>query len=159
LLDESDLVQITFLEAYCSFPSFRGKTIAEFTSWLRTIALRTMTRAVKKHQRRKLPIQDDDSNHQRVEEIKGNSSIWPERKAIKNEEEARILGLLANLSSEMQQVILYRLVDDLPHKEIAKKLNKTEEATRILFFRALHRYQDLCKAAENDTDLGSGELP
>jgi RNA polymerase sigma-70 factor (ECF subfamily) len=152
LLDESDLIQITFYQASKSIRSFRGSTMSEFTSWLRVIAVRTMKREVEKHRAREVPVQPKDGLHDPIEDVTANSSSSPERKAIRNELEARVMSQLAHLSPEMQQVILYRVVDNLPHKEIAKKLNKTEVAIRILFFRALERFGKLWKAQENGSD-------
>jgi len=44
---------------------------------------------------------------------------------------------LVNLSEDYQNVIIWHYLDDLPITEVAKLLDRTEEATRVLLSRAL----------------------
>ena len=44
---------------------------------------------------------------------------------------------LVNLSEDYQNVIIWHYLDDLPIQEVAKLLDRTEEATRVLLSRAL----------------------
>ena len=44
---------------------------------------------------------------------------------------------LANLKEDYQNVIIWHYLDDLPIQEVAKLLDRTEEATRVLLSRAL----------------------
>ena len=44
---------------------------------------------------------------------------------------------LANLKEDYQNVIIWHYLDDLPIQEVAKMMDRTEEATRVLLHRAL----------------------
>jgi len=48
-VDDSDLIQDTFLEAYRHFPSFRGTTEAELVKWLHEILLHALADEVDRY--------------------------------------------------------------------------------------------------------------
>jgi RNA polymerase sigma-70 factor (ECF subfamily) len=72
-----------------------------------------------------------------------DSGSSPSAVASRHEEAARMAEALAQLPEEMQQVLLARHVDDLPHVAIANQLGRTEGATRMLYLRALRRLREL----------------
>ncbi len=49
---------------------------------------------------------------------------------------------LASLKEDYQNVIIWHYLDDLPIIEVAKLLDRTEEATRVLLSRALKNLRD-----------------
>ncbi len=51
---------------------------------------------------------------------------------------------LAQLPEEVQQVVVYRLVDDLSHDEIARRLGRSSAAVRMLYLRAIRRLRATC---------------
>jgi len=60
-----------------------------------------------------------------------------EEKAILTSDVDRIKQVLVNLKEDYQNVIIWHYLDDLPIQEVAKMLDRTEEATRVLLSRAL----------------------
>lgn len=50
---------------------------------------------------------------------------------------AQIKIKLANLNDDYQNVIIWHYLDDLPIPQVAKLLDRSEEATRVLLHRAL----------------------
>ena len=54
-----------------------------------------------------------------------------------NSDLEQVKGALANLKDDYQNVIVWRYLDDLPIPKVAKMLDKSEEATRVLLHRAL----------------------
>src|SRR5712692_1344888 len=48
-VDDSDLVQETFLEAHRNFPQFRGTSEAELVAWLRKILAVRLARLVRRY--------------------------------------------------------------------------------------------------------------
>ena len=142
-IDDSDLIQEAFLEAHRSFADFRGSCVAELMVWLRRIVVRTS------YNTRRHFIQTgkrDLAREQGVDEIAelpADSGSSPSAVASRHEEAARMAEALAQLPEEMQQVLLARHVDDLPHATIADQLGRTEGATRMLYLRALRRLREL----------------
>ncbi|MFA5878067.1 MAG: RNA polymerase sigma factor [Candidatus Staskawiczbacteria bacterium] len=59
-----------------------------------------------------------------------------ERAAI-NADLAGVKQALSGLSDDYQNVVIWHYLDDLPIKEVAKLLDRSEEATRVLLHRAL----------------------
>lgn len=48
-----------------------------------------------------------------------------------------IRAVLSGLKDDYQNVIVWRYLDDLPIKEVAKMMDRSEDATRVLLHRAL----------------------
>ena len=60
-----------------------------------------------------------------------------EEKAVLNSDLNQIKAALAGLKEDYQDVIIWRYLDDLSIAEVAKMLDKSEEATRVTLHRAL----------------------
>jgi len=60
-----------------------------------------------------------------------------EEKALLASDMDRVRLALAKLKQEHQNVIIWHYLDDLSISEVAKLLNKSEQATRVLIHRAL----------------------
>jgi RNA polymerase sigma-70 factor (ECF subfamily) len=145
-VEDADLVQDALLEATRSFPGFKGGSLAELTVWLRRIAVRTTGRALravvgtaKRDPGRERPADDLDA-------LVGDPDSSPSAVAARHEEAARMAEALARLPEEMQQVLLGRHVDDLPHAILAERLGRSEAAVRMLYLRALARLRELYRA-------------
>jgi RNA polymerase sigma-70 factor (ECF subfamily) len=141
-IDDSDLVQNSFLEVQRSFADFRGGTVAEFAVWLRRTVIRSAGRTLRGLQAEKC----DPHREQPAEDLAGllaDSGSSPSAQAIRQEQAARVLEALARLSADMQQVLLGRHVDGLPHAAIAQRLDRSEAAVRVLYVRALDRLREL----------------
>lgn len=141
-LGDSDLMQDVFLEAHRHFASFRGSTVAELAAWLRQVAVRTTLRALRDHgETAKRALQREQSLDD-LGDLLADGASSPSQRAIRDEQAARIAEALTRLPDEMQQVLLGRHVDDLPHAELARRLGKGEGAVRMLYLRALERLRD-----------------
>ena len=65
-----------------------------------------------------------------------------EGKAILNADLAKIKDALKDLNDDHQNVIIWHYLDDLPIKDVAKLLDRSEEATRVLLHRALNALRE-----------------
>jgi RNA polymerase sigma-70 factor (ECF subfamily) len=74
-----------------------------------------------------------------IEDYLGQSdpNVNIEEKAILISDVNNIKRALVNLKEEYQDIIIWHYLDDLSISEVAKLLNKTEPATRVLLHRAL----------------------
>jgi len=61
-----------------------------------------------------------------------------EEKARLSSDIEQIRQVLTNLKDDYQNVIIWYYLDDLPISEVAKLLDRSEEATRVLLHRALN---------------------
>lgn len=65
-----------------------------------------------------------------------------EEKAIINADLAVVKTALKDLNDDHQNVIIWHYLDDLPIKDVAKLLDRSEEATRVLLHRALNSLRE-----------------
>ena len=65
-----------------------------------------------------------------------------EEKAIINADLAVVKDALKDLNDDHQNVIIWHYLDDLPIKDVAKLLDRSEEATRVLLHRALNSLRE-----------------
>jgi RNA polymerase sigma-70 factor (ECF subfamily) len=144
-IDDSDLIQDAMMQIHKHFDGFQGNTVAELVVWLRPIALRAAGHTLRDH---RATGKRDITREQVVEEM-GNVLIdagsSPSARAIRHEQAVRIAEALTRLPEDMQQVLLGRHMDDLPHAELAERLDRTEGAVRVLYTRALRRLRELCQ--------------
>lgn len=68
-----------------------------------------------------------------------------EEKAISSSDLDNIRGALANLKEEYQNVLVWRYIDNFPISDIAKMLNKSEKAIRVMLHRALKNLKNQLK--------------
>jgi len=132
-IDDSDLIQDALLEIHRSLAGFRGETVAEFTGWLRQVAIRTFRRRL----RQELGTVDRERD---LDNLSANDST-PSERAMREEQTMRVTTALAGLPREMQDVLLGRHLHGWSYAEIAQHQGKTEGALRVLYLRALKRLQ------------------
>lgn len=143
-LDDSDLIQDALVEVHRHFDRFRGATVAELTAWLRPLVLRVAGRAL----RRELGTSKRDAAREEAAEAVADQLVAPgsspSAQAMRQEEIARLARGLSRLPEDMQQVLLGRHADGLPHAVLAEQLGRTEAAVRVLYTRALRRLREEC---------------
>jgi RNA polymerase sigma-70 factor (ECF subfamily) len=142
-VDDSDVTQDVLLEAHRGFAGFRGTTVGELVMWLRRIVLRSAGHTLrsfagtaKRDPEREQPAEDPDA-------LQADAGSSPSAQAIRHEQAVRMAEALAELSEDMQQVLLARHVEDLPYAAIAQRMDRTENALRMLYVRALKRLRKI----------------
>jgi RNA polymerase sigma-70 factor (ECF subfamily) len=127
-----DVTSDVFVTALSKLGEFRGN--GSFAAWLFRIA----QNAVRDEWRRRRPMEDDSALAQLADPRPG-----PEAQALRN---ARLRGLLADLSREQQDLVALRYGAGLRCSEIAEVLEKTPAAVRVQLHRTLsdlrRRYTD-----------------
>lgn len=155
----SDIVQDAMLAAHQNIASFRGTTPAEFTAWIRTILTRCITRSVERNTKTEKRDIRREVSLNRVHRSSGSSSVCglsllvsasptPSQIVSSEEEAVRIANLLAKLSLDYQQVIALRNFSNLRFDEIASEMNRTEQAVRLLWLRAVRKLRQLYQESE-----------
>lgn len=123
-----DLTSDTFYKALTHIKQYRY-TGQPFAAWLFRIAGNTVT----DHFRSRRPTQSLDTGLPLASDVEA-----PEEAALRTDERAQIRRVLEQLTPEQQDVVLLRFTGDLPLKDIAEIVGKTEGAVKALMFRALH---------------------
>jgi len=142
----SDIVQETFTQAIAAYGSFRARHEQDIRSWLRKILLnkiadarRDFLNAAKRNIRREHSLWS--GTWESIHPIQ-DSLDSPSRLAIAEEETIAIRRMIDHLPSDYQLVIRLRNWEKLPFPEIGRRMERSDEAARKLWFRAINRLRD-----------------
>ncbi len=149
VVDESDLIQESLLQASRCSQSFHGQSQAEWLGWLRTITVRTARRMLISEERQPGNVPSGSEPGTLIAD--GQSA--PGNRLIQQETADRMALALAQLPEDMQQVLLSRVVDNLGYEEISHLMGRSPGAMRVLYLRALRRLKD---AWQTDSSSGFG---
>jgi len=129
-----DLTHEAFLSAWQNIKNYKQKEFP-ISSWLYQIA---RNKVIDYYRTNKKNISID------TEEFDESSLGSEEQKGLDTPMSiAKIKSLIKFLKPEYQDVIIMRYVEDLDHKEIAKAINKSEGAVRLLQHRAIKNLKEL----------------
>lgn len=129
-LEVEDVVQETFLKAFRSVERFHWQGEDSFLRWLGGIAENLLLYLAREHRKsRKLPLDGDVPA--------GGTS--PSQMMRRDERFERLQAALDGLSPEHREVIILARLQGLPIRDIAKRLDRSPNATAQLLWRALQR--------------------
>jgi RNA polymerase sigma-70 factor (ECF subfamily) len=144
-VDDSDLIQDTFLEAYRHFPHFRGTTEAEFVSWLRQILAANLANLIRRYygtQRRDVRLErelagelDQSSHALNPALIAPHSS--PSQLASQREQAVRVADALTRLPPAYREVIVLAHLEGLGFPEVAQRMGRSVHSVKHLWARGL----------------------
>jgi RNA polymerase sigma-70 factor (ECF subfamily) len=152
--DPSDIVQQTLLEAFRALPQFRGQTEPELKAWLRQILAHALAHEIRRYRgtqqrdlAREVSLEEAlAQSSQRLENMLAASGSSPSQQAAQREQEVLLADMLARLPEDYREVIILRNLEDLSHEEVARRMNRSVGAVRMLWVRALARLrQELAK--------------
>jgi RNA polymerase sigma-70 factor (ECF subfamily) len=134
-LESRDILQATLMKSLEHLGEFRGDRTASLMAWLAKIADHEIRDRADYHQRQ----QRDAAREIAIETDVALPS--PARSAlthaIMGEEARRLEQALESLSPAHREVILLRKFEELSFAEIAARLDKTDDACRMLLARAM----------------------
>lgn len=81
-------------------------------------------------------------NLEDVEFMLADNGQNPEEEAIKNDDLCKVKKALSQINQTYAQAVSLYYIEDASVKEIAKSLNKSEGATRVLIHRGLKQLKD-----------------
>jgi RNA polymerase sigma-70 factor (ECF subfamily) len=154
-LGPSDLVQDTMLKAQRGFDAFAGSSEGELRSWLRTILLNSVRDAARRYQAGSKRDIRRERELQAVLSDQGDAAPFsqpesPSRQLMAAEHVDSLRAALLQLPADYRQVILLRNIERLPFQEIGERMQRSNEAARKLWVRAIDRLREL---------LGAGAQP
>jgi RNA polymerase sigma-70 factor (ECF subfamily) len=142
--DVDDVLQETLLRAYRDIESFEYKAPGSFMSWLARIADHVIVDAARAQNRKKRAGEHvrfrSESNPGGPEPADYHT---PSRIFSENEAMGKFLEMLSRLPEDYRRVIVLAKVEGLTTSEVARRLEKTNEATSLLLHRAIKRLQSL----------------
>ena len=133
-VDDSDLVQETLLKATRQADQFRGSTEAELESWLRETLLNQIRDCVKFNGRQQRDIRIEIPIASSIAAASDPAASEEVRKA---ETRDLVQKVVNELPDEYRTVILLRQQLDLSFVEMAEQMNRSPDAVRMLWARAI----------------------
>jgi RNA polymerase sigma-70 factor (ECF subfamily) len=140
----SDLVQETFLKAQRAFAQFEGGTEGELLAWLRTILMNNLAslhrdfHTEKRQLLRERPL--DNNSHVAPTLLELKAGVETPSELVIAQEDAQLLQqALARLPDDYRKVIELRHQDGLSFGDVGRRMNRSAEAVRKLWCRAIQR--------------------
>jgi RNA polymerase sigma-70 factor, ECF subfamily len=144
----SDILQETFFEAHRDFAQFRGQSTGEFVAWLRKIVVNNILRVVEQHVhaekrdvRREVSLEEIgrrlEQSTARLETLLAVDGESPSGCAVRNEHEILLADAFSALPADYRDVIVMRHIEGLPFEDVARRMQRTSGAVRMLWLRAL----------------------
>lgn len=137
-LAPSDLVQESIVAGYEEFGGFRGTTAQELAGWLRQILLNQLANIRKSFGRDKRDVGREQAAGGAIAQPR---QLSPSAEALSREERQRLDAALEKAPQQYQQVILLRHRENLSFAEIGARLDRSAEAARKLWARAVRQLQ------------------
>ena len=141
----SDLVQETFVEAQKAMGEFNGATRREFYGWLRTILNNNIRDAWRLHagtQKRNIDLEQSINSNNAQQALKSDGTS-PIDRVLSNERDSIIDSTLIKLPEHYRQVIRMRYWDSMTFEQIGQVLDKSPDAVRQIWYRAIEYFTDL----------------
>lgn len=143
----SDLVQETFMEAQRDFARFEGTSEEELLAWLRQVLLnnlknfaRSYRQTAKRDVGREVELEAGRSSFNWRDAL-SDHGVTPSRVVMNQEATASLEAALSRLPEDYQQIILYRYREERSFDEIAELMERTPNAARKLWSRAIEGLQ------------------
>lgn len=152
-LDASDLVQDTLLKAHQKFQQFRGGSEAELVVWLRKILARNVVDVVRRYGAASRQVDREHSLNQMIDgsihaldNLLVASGSSPSQAAQRRELGVVLADALATLSADHRDVIVLRNLEELEWDAVAEKMDRSKDAVRMLWVRALKEFRPRLEA-------------
>ena len=137
-MESRDILQATLMKSFQHFDEFKGSDTQSLGAWLARIAEREIADRVDFHQR-----QRRDAAREEPLDIEAMGAAVPApvksalTQAILDEKARHLEAAIDTLSDAHREIILLRKFEELSFGEIARRLDKSEDACRMLLARAM----------------------
>jgi RNA polymerase sigma-70 factor (ECF subfamily) len=136
----SDLVQETFLEAQRDFGRFHGTTEAELLAWLRRLLLNNLANFTRGFRQTGKRAVDREVGLDGA--VGAADGLTPSGHALEREQAAELQDALGRLPEDYRRVITLRYLEERTFEEIGPLMERSPDAARKLWARAMERLRD-----------------
>jgi RNA polymerase sigma-70 factor (ECF subfamily) len=135
-LESQDILQATLLKAFVRFEQFEGSGARSLYAWLAAIARNEMRDQRDYHGRQRRDAGLVESIGTGLERVEARIRSEVSRLQVR-ERELQLERAMAALKPAQREVIVLRKYEELSFQEIADRLGKSADASRMLFVRAM----------------------
>jgi RNA polymerase sigma-70 factor, ECF subfamily len=142
----SDLVQQTFLEAQRDFSGFQGTTQAALLAWMRQLLLNNLANFRRDFHRdkrrvtREIALPGGDSSRRGGISLRAGTAT-PSVEMMRAEQNEALERAVARLPEDYRRVIQLRYREERSFEAIAESMQRSQNAVRKLWSRAIERLQ------------------
>ena len=150
-LGPSDLVQESMLSAYACFDRFDGRTERDFLAWIKGILgneMRHTRREFKGVKKRQIGREAQMDGSAGVGIRLTDPYNTPRRDAVQKEQAAALQQAMQRLPANYQEVLQLRNWQHLSFEEIAQRTDRSVDAARKLWYRAVLKLKTELKASD-----------
>jgi RNA polymerase sigma-70 factor (ECF subfamily) len=150
----SDLVQETFVQLQHNLGQFRGGTEQELRAWVRKILINGIHDVERRYRagvrdvQREQPLAGDSVAGILPSEPQ-TETPGPRSNAIQRERSEDLQRAISRLPDEYREVLRLRTWERLSFAEVGQRMNRSPDAVRMLWKRAVQRLQEQMES-END---------
>lgn len=153
LVDEDDVMQASYLEAFLRVRTLQARTVSGFTAWLVRVAQNNLKDAVKGLSAARRPDSHrgpspEESAAFLLAEL-GATSHTASRDAVAREAVTRLRGALARLPETYRRVVELYDLQQLDVADVARALERSPGAVFMLRARAHDRLRDVLGPASD----------
>ncbi len=155
VVDDSDVVQQTLLDAHSQEKQCRGKTTVERFAWVRQILTTTVLDAVRRHTRNKRDIEREVGWEEVIRGSASRAEMWltdrqssPAQRAERNEQLQQLAAALQTLPEPQREAIELFHLQGCSLKEVAEHLDRSGAAVAGLIHRGLKQLRQTMQAEE-----------
>lgn len=141
----SDIVQETLITAHEKFDNFIGDDQQQLKAWLRQIVTNDVYEAGRRYKgtaKRQVDREQQIQYRSSIAHPLVDPNYTPKTNAIQDEESRRLSTAMSQLPEDYQQVIKLRSWEQLSFQQIGDELDRSEEAARKLWTRAIMKLQE-----------------
>lgn len=148
----SDIVQMTLLQAIESFDSFHGNTAGEFNNWIKTILDNNVKQVHRKYGAEKRSLAREQPLGESVAGNLRDAQRTPGTLAAAKEELHAFHQLLDTLPVDYATVIRLRSLDKRSFKEVASLMDRSYDSVTKLWYRAMAALKDSLPETQQQDD-------
>lgn len=141
----SDIVQETFVEAQNAIEDFKGATRREFYGWLRTILNNNIRDAWRQHagtQKRNIELERSINSEDAPMHLESEGTS-PIDRILREERDLQIDSVLDRMPEHYRQVLRLRYWESMTFEQMGKVLDKSPDAVRQIWYRAIEYFTDV----------------
>lgn len=136
----SDLVQKTLMEALQGLHNFRGYSVVEFQHWLGQMLNHNIVDVARRYSEAEMrdvsrEVSFDVDSRRPADPA--DAAQTPRSAAIEREETAALKRAVSRLPADYREAIVLRSWQRLPFAEVGRRMNRSDEAARKLWTRAI----------------------
>ena len=152
-LSAADLLQEAWLVAFQRRQDFQDRGAGSLRAWLLGIVDLKAREALRRHDAAKRATDREVTRTERASTgaFPGNGPS-PSAVAIAAERIARVRRAMHGLSEDYREVLQLGLEQGLPLREVAVRMNRSRDAVKKLYWRALCRLKEVCSGLEGEHD-------